>query len=183
MVSRLRIRNAFATMVAVMVLGFTATVTPAQAGYYEEGTVRASLVVGTGVLGDERYFILGPGIGFFVLDGLEVEFDTELWFVGDPSLFVVSPGLRYTVTQLGEFMPYLGGFYKHAFIKGLDDQDSVGFRLGLSWDLAPNIMASGGAVFEYDLGCEASPQTQARCSRWLPGEFVIALLRHGHGAA
>ena len=146
---------------------------PAHAGYFEEGTVRASLGVGTGTLGEQRYFILGPGLGYFVLDGLELELDSELWFVGDPSLFVLSPGIRYTVTQLGDFMPYIGGFYKHAFIKGIDDTDSLGARIGVSWDLGPNIMASGGAVFEYDLGCESSPQ--ADCSRWLP-EVGLSLL-------
>ena len=158
-----------------MAIFLTLSAAPAQAEYFEEGTVRASLGVGTGTLGDQRYFILGPGLGFFVLDGLELELDTELWFVGDPSLFVLSPGIRYTVTQLGDFMPYVGGFYKHAFIKGLDDTDSIGARLGISWDLAPGVMASGGVVFEYDLGCEAIPELGVRCSRFLP-ELGLSLL-------
>ena len=152
MVSRLRIRNAFATMVAVMVLGFTATVTPAQAGYYEEGTIRASLGVGTGVSATSAISFWGPASAFSCL---------MVW----RSSSIPSFGLWGSIPIRGEsgasihrhpawriYAIYLGGFYKHAFIKGLDDQDSVGFRLGLSWDLAPNIMASGGAVFEYDLG-------------------------------
>lgn len=148
---------------------------PAQAGYFDEGTTRASLGFGTGSFGVERYFILGPGIGFFVMDGLELELGAELWFAGDPSLFILSPGVRYTVTQLGDFMPYVGGFYKHAFIKGLDDKDSLGGRLGISWDLAPNVIASGGAVFEYDLGCESVPEFNVRCSRWIP-EVGLSLI-------
>jgi hypothetical protein len=159
----------------VLTLFMSLSAVPAQATYFEEGTVRASLGVGTGALGDQRYFILGPGLGFFVLDGLELELDTELWFVGDPSLFVLSPGIRYTVTQLGDFMPYVGGFYKHAFIKGVDDTDSLGARIGLSWDLARNVMASGGVVFEYDLSCESIPELGVSCSRWLP-ELGLSLL-------
>lgn len=149
--------------------------TPASAGYFEEGTKRVSLGFGTGSFGVERYFILGPGVGFFVMDGLELELGAEVWFGGDPSLFILSPGVRYTVTQLGEFMPYLGAFYKHAFIKGVDDKDSLGARLGISWDLAPSVMASGGAVFEYDLGCESTPELKASCSRWIP-EVGLALI-------
>jgi hypothetical protein len=142
--------------------------TPASAGYFEEGTVRASLGLGTGTLGDNRYFILGPGVGFFVLNGLELELDTEFWLGGDPSLFVVSPGVRYTVTQLGEFMPYVGGFYKHAFIKGWDDTDSLGARIGLTWDLSGRLMASGGVVYEHNLGCESTPDQALQCDRWMP---------------
>ncbi|MBT6434603.1 MAG: hypothetical protein HOK28_16000 [Deltaproteobacteria bacterium] len=148
---------------------------PAHAGYFEEGTTRASLGFGTGSFGVERYFILGPGVGFFVMDGLELELGAEIWLGADPSLFVLSPGVRYTVTQLGEFMPYVGGFYKHAFIKGVDDKDILGARLGISWDLAANLIASGGAVFEYDLGCESIPELNVKCSRWLP-EVGLALL-------
>ena len=174
MTSRMRtikMKSLFMAFAILMSLGAA----PAHAGYFEEGTVRVAVGVGTDSLGDQRYFILGPGIGFFVMDGLELELDSELWFVGDPSLFVLSPGVRYTVTQLGDFMPYLGAFYKHAFIKGVDDTDSLGARIGVSWDLAPNLMASGGAVFEYDLGCEAIAELNVSCSRWLP-EVGLSLL-------
>lgn len=141
----------------------------AQARFFEQGSVRASLGLGMGAWGEERYFILGPGLGYFVLDGLALELDTQIWFIGDPSIFVLSPGVRYTVTQLGDFKPYLGGFYKHSFIKGYDDTDGVGMRVGVSWSLSKNLLASGGMVFEHLLDCEGSS-----CNRFRP-ELGISL--------
>ena len=54
------------------------------AGPFSRGGVRLSLLVGWGSTVADDYLILGGGLGYFILDGLEVGLDYEAWFLGRP---------------------------------------------------------------------------------------------------
>src|SRR5262245_44973147 len=49
------------------------------AGPFSKGSVRLTLLVGTGSSVNDTYLILGGGLGYFLVNGLEVGFDYEAW--------------------------------------------------------------------------------------------------------
>ncbi len=86
------------------------------------------------------------GVGYFVIDGLEVGADTSLLFSDGPFLAHVSPQVRYAFDTKTPVLPYVGAFYRHFFVgDGLPDLDALGARAGL-------FVLSGGAFFGLGLG-------------------------------
>jgi hypothetical protein len=98
--------------------------------------------------------VVGGGLGYFPLAGLEIGVDGEVWLGEDPSVYKVSPGARYVLQGLGAFYPYVGGFYRQTFYEGADDVGSYGARYGVYMPLGPNTYAGVGGVYEKELNCE-----------------------------
>jgi hypothetical protein len=117
---------------------------------WDRGRIAISLSLGSEEAFGDDYFLVGAGVGYFVLDGLEVGVDGVRWFGGDPGISVVSPGLRYVAVPLGwPVLPYVGGFYTHYFIGGpFEDFDTVGARLGLVLHRGGGLILGGGAIAE-----------------------------------
>lgn len=84
---------------------------------------------------DHRYFVIGAGVGYYVLDGVELGLAAAHWFGSGPSISEVAPSVRYVVQPLvgtWPLIPYVGAFYNHVFVgDALADQDTVGTRGGL----------------------------------------------------
>jgi hypothetical protein len=136
-------------------------------GPFFQGTVRFSLVVGTGVTKSDTYFILGTGLGYFVADGFELGVDYEAWLFGSPVLNRLSPEARYVFFMVPVIKPYVGFFYRHTFIKRHDDVDYLGGRAGLF--IQPErsrAYAGAGAVYEHVIECRASQFVH--CHEWYP---------------
>lgn len=114
------------------------------------GRIALSLSVGSEEAFGDDYLLVGAGVGYFVLDGLEIGLDGVRWFGGDPGISVVSPGLRYVAVPLGwPVLPYVGGFYTHYFIGGaFDDFDTVGARVGLVLHRGGGLVVGVGAIAE-----------------------------------
>jgi len=126
---------------------------PAKAGPFSQGSQAVSIIAGAGSAFNDDYIILGVGYGYYVLNGLELGIDAQFWFSGDPSINKLSPQIRYVFTQPKKIKPYVGAFYRRTFIDGLDDLDSVGYRVGLNFMGQGNFFFGVGVVYEEYRGC------------------------------
>jgi hypothetical protein len=136
-------------------------------GPFSKGSVRLTLLLGTGTTVADTYFILGGGLGYFVLDGLEFGLDYEAWLFGSPVMQRLSPETRYVLYMVPTIKPYIGFFYRHTFIKNYDDFDYLGGRLGVF--VAPERSRAyfgGGAVYEHMLKCKSGDYIH--CDDWYP---------------
>jgi hypothetical protein len=141
------------------------------AGPFARGNIRLSFLIGSGWTGNQTYFILGAGAGYYLIDGLELGLDYEAWLGATPVFHRLSPGLRYVFHMVPVIKPYVGGFYRHTFVNNYNDLNSLGARLGLYY--APDrggFYLGGGAVYEKLLNCSSS--TYVDCDNWYPEIFV-----------
>jgi hypothetical protein len=107
---------------------------PPQPTPFDRGKIGVSVGGGSSSVFGHTYYSLGGGIGYFVLDGVELGLSGLAQFGADPSIEKLSPSLRYVVKPLvGKWpvIPYVGGFYTHWFVGDpIPDVDTVGGRVG-----------------------------------------------------
>ena len=116
---------------------------------FDQGRVRVSVGLGAGGTTDNRYFVLGGGVGYFVVDGLEVGVGVDAWLGGTPGITKLTPSLRYYLHFVPTVQPYLGAFYRHWFVgDDFPDVDSVGGDVGLVTQLGGGAFVGGGVAFE-----------------------------------
>jgi hypothetical protein len=142
------------------------------AGPFSRGSIRLSALVGTGFTSSDDYLILGAGLGYYVLDGLEVGVDYDIWFLADPVLNRISPGVRYVFHMVPAIKPYVGGFYRHTFVSGdgIPDFNYLGARLGIYYvPQSKGMYVGGGAVYEHMLDCNSKVW---ECDNWYPEIFI-----------
>jgi len=142
------------------------------AGPFSRGSIRISLLIGTGYTPTDDYLILGGGVGYYLVDGLELGLDYEAWILATPVMHRLSPGLRYVFHMIPVIKPYVGGFYRHTFVgNNIDDLNYVGGRVGIYY--APpkgGVYVGGGAVYEHLLNCTNSAFVD--CDSVYPEIFV-----------
>ena len=126
----------------------------ASASVFDSNRFRGSLNASTTSSGGKTYTVVGAGVGYFPMGGLEIGVDGEMWLGQDPAIYKVSPGVRYVFQGLGTFYPYAGGFYRRTFYEGAADVGSYGARYGVYLPLGPNTYAGVGGVYEKRLNCE-----------------------------
>ncbi len=120
---------------------------------FSKGATSIGIVAGSGSAFREDYIILGVGVGYYIVDGLEIGFDVQRWFSGDPSITKISPQIRYVFTQPKKIKPYVGAFYRRTFIEDLDDLDSFGYRAGAYFSSNNGVYIGGGVVYEEYQDC------------------------------
>jgi hypothetical protein len=143
-----------------------------QADPFGKGSGRLSVIIGSGEALNDDYTILGVGAGYYVIDGLEIGLDGEVWLGGDPDIYKVSPGVRYVLPLEKTLRPYVGGFYRHTFIENFDDLDSFGARGGLYFIPGRNWYLGIGVVYENYTDC--SERVYDSCDEVYP-EITFAL--------
>jgi hypothetical protein len=126
------------------------------AGPFAKGSIRLTLLAGWGSTATSDYLILGGGLGYFLVNGLEVGVDYEAWIFDQPVMHRVSPETKYVFHMVPVIKPYVGVFYRHTFVtQGYDDFDQVGARGGIFFvPRGGRMFVGGGAIYERLLDCE-----------------------------
>ena len=139
------------------------------AGPFAQGSVRLSLIAGFAEVDGKSSFIGGAGLGYYLIDGLEVGAEGEYWFASDPSLSKFSPNVRYVLYFVPVLKPYVGALYRHTFVGGrFDDLDSLGGRAGAFWVSGGGSFFGGGVLYETAVrGCSED------CTQVLP-ELILS---------
>jgi hypothetical protein len=122
-------------------------------GAFSQGRTSVLVTAGTGYAFDQSYFVLGLGVGYYVLDGLNVGLSVESWSGSNPGLYKVTPSVQYVFHQIPRLNPYVGAFYRRAYIDGLPDINSVGGRAGVYVGAGRNAYIGIGAVYESYTDC------------------------------
>jgi len=125
-------------------------------GAFSKGRTHFVVTAGNGYAFDESYLVLGLGVSHYVIDGLNVGLSLESWTGSDPGMYKVTPSVQYVFYQVPRVNPYVGGFYRRAYIDGLPDISSVGARAGVYLNAGRNAYIGIGAVYESYLDCSTT---------------------------
>jgi hypothetical protein len=120
---------------------------------FSKGSSTFNFVVGSGSAFNDNYTVLGVGVSYYLINGLEIGIDGQYWFSGEPSISKISPQIRYVMTQPEIVKPYIGTFYRRTFIEDLDDADSFGYRAGAYFSGGKGVYVGGGIVYEKYMDC------------------------------
>ncbi|MEN8006364.1 MAG: hypothetical protein ABFS42_05080 [Candidatus Krumholzibacteriota bacterium] len=113
-------------------------------GPFGKGRVRIGFYGGAGSAGGQSYVILGGGAGYYLVNGLEAGVDLEGWVFQSPSIWKVTPQLRYILWQMQPIHPYAGVFWRKTYVGGnWPDYDSWGARGGIAYRKGGNYLAVG----------------------------------------
>jgi hypothetical protein len=140
---------------------------------FDRGRLGLSLGGGSGTAYGERYYAIGGGAGYFILDGIELGASASHQFGAGPSISKLSPSLRYIAQPLvgrSPVIPYVGAFYTHWFI-GDDfvDVDAIGTRVG-------GVLISGSLVIGLGIAFERIVSTCPMDGCWsIYPDFAISL--------
>ncbi len=127
--------------------------TAAIAGPFDQGKTQFSLVVGAGTAFNQNYTVLGAGLDYFVIDGLQLGVDIQAWSGGDRSIQKISPQMRLVLDTGSALQPYLGVFYRKTYIENFEDLESVGGRAGVYLRSGGDYQVGAGYVFENYKNC------------------------------
>ena len=170
-------RRAVCGMMTILLLLSTATTVFAETGSnarpFRKGSVRMSIMLGSGTAFQNDYTIFGLGVGYYVVDGLEAGLDVDAWTGNDPRIRRVSPQLRYVFQSGSAAKPYIGAFYRRTFIEGFADSDTVGARAGALFVYNRSAYFGAGLVHDVHLNCDRT--VYLSCTDTYP-EILIAVM-------
>jgi hypothetical protein len=138
----------------MLILGTGAARAASDPGPFGQGRTRLSMTGGYGSENSKDYLVLGAGVGYYLVDGLEAGLDSEAWLGSKPHLYKVSPQLTYVLDTGWQYKPYLGGFYRHTFEDSQRDRDSAGARAGMITPVGEHAYLSLGLVYEAYFRCD-----------------------------
>ena len=126
------------------------------AGAFGKGQMHFVLSGGTGYAFDQSYFVLGAGVSYYVINGLNVGLFVESWSGSDPHMVKVTPSVQYVFYQVPVLKPYVGAFYRRTYVSGLPDINSTGGRAGVYLQAGRNAYVGAGVVYESYMDCNKS---------------------------
>jgi hypothetical protein len=131
---------------------------PAERGPFSRGRLEISGMIGTTFLNNRSYLILGAGVGYYLVDGLQIGLGGSFWLLDSPFAATVTPALTYVLHFVPLLKPYVGGFFRHYFVgSNVTDFSSLGVRFGAYLVPAHSHSYFGlGAVYEAVLDCNTS---------------------------
>lgn len=119
---------------------------------FDQGRFGFSAGAGSQTAFGQRYFGIGAGASYFVLDGVAVDLGGEFQWGDGPNIARLTPELRYVAQPLvGRWpvIPYIAAFYSHWFIgQAIQDQDAIGTRGGLLY-VSGSIILGLGVAYEH----------------------------------
>jgi hypothetical protein len=142
-------------------------------GTFAKGRTQLSVFGGSGYAFDETYFVIGAGISYYLVNGLNIGISGEAWTGGDPAIYKITPSVQYVFYQVPRVAPYLGAFYTHTDIADRPNLDSVGGRAGVYVSVGGNAHLGVGGVYESYLDCTKAQYNS--CSNTYPElSFIVA---------
>ena len=170
----MRAKRAAIAFAAIATFALTPPATAAEvAGAFGQGKTQISVTGGNGYAFDESYLVIGVGVNYYLIDGLNLGLSVESWTGGDPGMYKITPSVQYVFYQIPRFKPYVGAFYRRTDIDGLPDIDSMGARAGVYMAVGNNSYVGLGAVYESYIDCDKS--IYRSCSDTYPEvSFTIA---------
>jgi hypothetical protein len=142
-------------------------------GTFAKGRTQLSVFGGSGYAFDETYFVIGVGVSYYLIDGLNVGVSAEAWTGGDPAIYKITPSVQYVFYKVPRFAPYLGAFYTHTDIQDRPNLDSVGGRAGVYVSVGGNANIGIGGVYESYLDCSKTQYNS--CSNAYPElSFIVS---------
>lgn len=143
------------------------------AGVFAKGRTGFVVSGGTGYAFDQSYLVLGLGLTYYVIDGLNVGLFAESWSGNDPHFYKVTPSVQYVFYRVPAVKPYVGAFYRRTYFSSLPDINSAGGRAGAYIAAGRNAYIGGGVVYESYLDCNKS--IYRSCSETYPEiSFTVA---------
>jgi hypothetical protein len=120
-------------------------------GPFKKGKIRVGFYGGAGSTYNRTYIILGAGAGYYVANGLEVGLDVEGWLFEDPTIWKLTPQIRYVVWQMNPIRPYVGVFWRQTYVADdYEDYNSYGARGGIAYRSGRNYLALGVVYEKYN---------------------------------
>ena len=141
-----------------------------QASPFDQGVVTGSILIGSGRAYNDDYTVFGVGIGYYLVNGLQIGVDYEYWSGGDPTIQQISPRLNYVFARSEIFSPYVGAFYRRTKISNLPDDNAYGGRAGAYMRSGNNLIVGFGIAYvEYE---DCQEAIYSSCSDTYP-EFTF----------
>jgi hypothetical protein len=126
------------------------------AGAFDEGSLTAIISICCGRFFNDDYLIIGGGIGFYLVDGVELGVDLNAWTGGDPSIHEITPKVTYVYDNPSHVKPYLGAFYNRTYIDGFEDRNAIGYRAGMYIPQGDRLLIGIGIVYTELQDCSES---------------------------
>lgn len=136
------------------------------AAAFDKGSSNIGINLGAGRALDRDYTVLGARLGYYLADGFELAFGAEIWRGNDPSIYKLTPEVRYVWYMLSPVQPYAGGFYSRTVYNGLPDRNSYGVKGGAYFPVSHNASLGVGLVHERIESCQTA--TYRECSQTYP---------------
>ena len=137
-------------LACVLSLAILSTSSWADADPLEQGQPRFAVTAAAGSAFQNDYFVLGGGFGFFVVDGLDLGIESEVWMGHDPTISKLGPSATYMFHFIETYPPYVGLFYAHWFISNdMVDADTLGVRAGCFYVHSDAFYVGLGLAFEH----------------------------------
>ena len=133
---------------------------------FNAGSRRFSLVAGSASALNDNYTVIGLGLGYYPIDGLELGIESNLWFGGDYDIYELSPSVTYVFMQLDTFKPYIGVLYRKTFIEAFEDLSAIGGRVGVVIEQGGNVSFRAGVVVVNYQHCDSF--RKANCTEVTP---------------
>jgi len=88
------------TVAAIATLASTPPATAADVsggvgGAFSKGRTHVLVTAGSGYAFDESYLVLGLGVSYYLIDGLNVGLSLESWTGSDPKMYKVTPSMTH----------------------------------------------------------------------------------------
>jgi hypothetical protein len=140
---------------------------PVFAEPFAQGDTQIYGSVGSGTAFGESYLIVGIGVGYYVLKGLQVGLRADGWFGNSPGIYQLTPELRYVFDVSPAAKPYVGVYYSRTYYEGsIADRDVLGARAGAYFPLGARTYLGAGIVYEQTQSCDKAVYDE--CSRTYP---------------
>jgi len=143
-------------MVATLAAATSATAQVGVAGAFASGRTHVVVSAGNGYAFNETYFVLGLGVSYYVINGLNVGLSAEYWSGADPHVWKISPSVNYVFYQVPVVKPYIGAFYRRTYVENLPDLNSYGGRAGGYVQAGRNAYLGAGVVYETYSDCNTA---------------------------